>query len=233
MSSKLSERYHVVSALEPSTINNSNTTGRYISMARCRRLIAVLNSSAAATGKTVKLELFQAKTVAGGSAELVTGKAATFTATVKANKALLTLTSAADTDKVNIKVYDKDGTETEYDLTRASSGANTFANAAALIVILNENPGIIATASSEVVTIACKDGYTVTVTSTNVAGTITHSTLQSTIYLDLSEDDMKMQSDFIYLAPKVTTTSTAGVHSVDFIMEMKDLPARQGNMSGV
>lgn len=233
MASKLSERLHVVAAYEPSTINNTSATGRYIPMERCTRMLAVLNSSAAAAGKTVKLELFQAKTVAGGNAELITGKTATFTANVKANKVLLNLTNAANTDVLNISVFDKAGTENAYEYTMAATGDDTFANAAALIVLLNAIPGLIATASSEVVTVSCKDGYTVTVVLTNTVGTGTASTLQSTIYLDLNESEMDAADGFLFVAPKVTTTSTAGVHSVDFIMEMKDLPAYQGNMSGV
>lgn len=233
MASKLSERLHVVAAYEPSTINNTNATGRYIPMTRCTRMLATLNSSAAAAGKTVKLELFQAKTVAGGSAELITGKTATFTANVKANKVLLTLTNAANTDVLNISVFDKAGNESAYEWTIAATGDDTFANAAALIVLLNAIPGLIATAASEVVTVSCEDGYTVTVVLTNTVGTGSASTLQSTIYLDLDESEMDAENGFLFVAPKVTTTSTAGVHSVDFIMEMKDLPAYQGNMSGV
>lgn len=234
MASKLSERFHVVAAYEPTTLNNTNGTGRYIPMARCQRLLAVLNSSAAAISKTVKLELFQAKTDAGGDTELVAGKTATFTANVKANKVLLTLTGAADTDTVSIIVYNPAGTAlytTTY--TRAASGANTFANSAAFIILLNALTGLKATAAAEVITVSCEDGYTITVTSTDVAGNVVTSTLQSTIYLDLSEHDMKTSTGFLFVAPKVTTTSTAGVHSVDFIMEMKDLPVYQGNMSGV
>ncbi len=232
-SSKLTERLHVVAALEPSTINNTNMTGRYISMERCQRLLAILNSSAAAIEKTVKLELFQAKTVAGGSAELIAGKTATFTSNTKANKVLLTLTGASNTDILALTVYDPAGVGTLYTLTKAASGANTWANAAALIVILNAIPGLIATASSEVVTVSCKDGYLITAVGTDVAGNIVVATLQSTIYLEVNEFDMKTATGFTHVAPKVTTTSTAGVHSVDFVMELKDLPVRQGNMSGV
>ncbi len=232
-SSKLTERLHVVAALEPSTINNSNTTGRYISMERCQRLLAILNSSAAASAKTVKLELFQAKTVAGGSAELITGKTATFTANVKANKVLLTLTNAENTDILTLTVYDPAGTGTTHTLTKAASGANTWANAAALIVLLNAMDGLVATAASEVVTVSCKDGYTITVAIGTEAGTATTSTLQSTIYLEVNEFDMKTSEGFTHVAPKVSATSTAGVHSVVFVMELKDLPVRQGNMSGV
>jgi hypothetical protein len=234
MASKLSERLHVVAAYEPSTINNTNATGRYIPMSRCTRMLAVLNSSAAALGKTVKLELFQAKTDAGGNAELVAGKTATFTANVKANKVLLTLTSASNTDTVSIIIYNKAGTAiTTTTYTKNASGTDTFANAAALIILLNALEGVKATAAAEVVTVSCEDGYTITVTSVDVAGSVVTSTLQSTIYLDLNENDMKTSTGFLFVAPKITTTSTAGVHSVDFIMEMKDLPAYQVNMSGV
>jgi hypothetical protein len=227
MAGKVTEHFHVVAALEPTTINNTNVTGRYIPMKRCKRLLAVLNSSAAASGKTVKLELFQAKTVAGGSTELITGKTATFTANARTNKALLTLTNALDTDVLTITVYNPAGTGVTSTLTRGTD----WANAAALIILLNAMDGLIATASSEVVTVACEDGYTITVAIGQEAGTAVTSTLQSTIYLEASEFDLS--ADFLFIAPKVTCTSTAGVHSVDFIMEMKDLPCAQGNMSGV
>jgi len=216
MPGKITEKYHVVNAYEPSTINNTNATGRYIPMARCKRLLAVLNSSAAAAEKTVKLELFAATNTGAGSAALIAGATATFTANVKANKVLLTLTSAANTDIVTLIVYNPAGTGTTYTLTKAASGANTFANAAALIVILNALPGMIATAASEVVTVACKDGYLITATGTDVAGSVVISTLQSTIYLEVNEG--QWSSTLTHVAPKITTTSTAGVHSVTFIM---------------
>ena len=221
MAGRMYERFHVAVPLEPTTLNNTNATGRYVPVARCKRVIAVLNSGAAAFEKTAKLEIMQAKTVVGGSAEAITGATATGVANTKVKKATITLTSAADTDTVtfNGTVY-----------TRAASGANTFANAAALVAIINALGGYVASAASEVITVYAHDGYSMTIVGGSVAGTVAIATLQQVIIVEITDGQINTAGGFLYIAPKVTVTGN-GYQDVVFLMEMKDLPDSQGNFS--
>lgn len=217
MSNKLYEGLRSSVPLPPTSISNTNVTGKYIPVTGCRRLIAVLANGAAAVSKTVKLELLKATDAAGTGAESVAS--ATATANTKVKSVTITLTSAANTDKVEVNgvVYTKS----------AGSAAGDFANAAALIALLNARPGLKATASSEVVTVEAEDGYSLTVVGTDVAGSVVVATLSSIVSVEISEDQL---IGFTHVAPKVTSTG-AGYATVVFIQEMKALPVSLDNLA--
>ena len=217
MSNRLYEGLKVSVPLVATSISNTNVTGVYIPVTRCRRLIAILSNGAAASGKTIKLELLQAKDVAGTDAEAITGATATGTANTKVKAATITLTSAADTDTVTVN-----------GVTYTRGAAADFANAAALVVLLNAVAGLVATASSEVITLKAKDGYSLTVEGGSVAGTVTVSTTESIVTVEI--DEGQITQGFTHIAPKVTSTG-AGYATVVFVQEMKDLPASQANLA--
>lgn len=219
MSNRLHEGLKISVPLIATSFANSNATGSYIPMAGCRRLIAIMGNGAAAKGKTAKLELFQAKDAAADGAELIAGAAATGTANTKVKAVEITLTSAANTDTVTVNGV-------KY--TMAASGTGTFANSAALIVLLNAREGMVATASSEVITLKAMDGYSLTVTGGDVAGTVVVATLESVVAVEIDEGQLK--AGFTHIAPKVTSSGT-GYASVTFIQEMKSLPVSKGNLA--
>ncbi len=215
MSNKLYEGLRSSVPLPPTSISNTNVTGKYIPVTGCRRLIAVLANGAAAVSKTVKLELLAATDSAGTGADSLAS--ATATANTKVKAVTITLTSAADTDKVEVNGV-------EY---ARGSGAGNFANAAALIVLLNARAGLKATANAEVITLEAEDGYSLTVVGTDVAGTVVVATLSSIVQVEVSEDQL---IGFTHVAPKVTSTG-AGYATVVFIQEMKVLPVSLDNLA--
>lgn len=219
MSNRLHEGLKVSVPLVATSLANSNATGSYIPMARCRRLLAILSNGAAAKDKTAKLELFQAKDAAADGAELIVGATAIGTANTLAKAVTITLTSAADTDTVTVNGV-------KY--TRGAGAAPKFANAAALISILNAREGMVATASSEVITLKALDGYSLTVVGGDVAGTVVVATLESIVIVEIDEGQLK--AGFTHIAPKVTSSGT-GYATVTFIQEMKSLPVSKGNLA--
>ena len=220
MSTKLCESLKVSVPLVATSISNTNVTGSYIPVARCRRLIAILSNGAAAFEKTVKLELLQATSAAGAGSEAITGATATGTANTKVKAVTITLTSAANTDTVTVNGV-------TYTKAAATSGAS-FANSAALVTMLNAVDGLVATASSEVITLKAKDGYSLTVEGGNVAGTVAVATTESIVTVEI--DEGQITQGFTHIAPKVTSTGV-GYATVVFIQEMKDLPASQANLA--
>jgi hypothetical protein len=189
-------------------------------MARCRRWVAILGNGYAALGKTVKLELLQAKDSAGTDAAVISGATATGTDNTLVKACTITLTSAANADTVTVNGVT---------YTKAASGdAPLFVNSAGLIAILNAREGLVATASSEVITLKAKDGYSLTVVGGSVAGTVTVATTESIVTVEI--DEGQLSDGFSHVAPKVTSTGV-GYASVVFVQEVKDSPASQGNIA--
>jgi hypothetical protein len=179
-----------------------------------------LSNGASAIGKTVKLELLQAKDAAGTDAAAISGATATGTANTLVKACTITLTSAANTDTVTVNGVT---------YTKAASGdAPLFVNSAGLIAILNAREGLVATASSEVITLKAKDGYSLTVVGGSVAGTVTVATTESIVVVEI--DEGQLSAGFTHVAPKVTSTG-AGYATVMFIQEMKALPVSQVNLA--
>lgn len=220
MSNRLYEGLRVSVPMVATSISNTNATGSYIPMARCRRLLAVLSNGAAAFEKTVKLELLEATSAAGAGAAAISGATATCTANTLVKAVTITLTSASNTDTVTVNgvVY-----------TKAASGdAPLFVNSAGLIAILNLREGMVATASSEVITLKAKDGYSLTVVGGSVAGVVAVATTESILTVEI--DEGQIASTTTHIAPKVTSTG-AGYATVTFIQEIKALPVSQGNIA--
>ena len=224
MANKISEAYRVSMTIVPQTIDNTNLTGQYVPMAGIRRLIAVMSCGAAAVTKTNKLELWQAKTAAGGSAKIITVATATGTANTKAKKVTIDVenTTNDDTLVVNSTTY-----------TKVASGAsgNEYVNAAGLKALLDARDGLTAADATHVVTVTADDpGFVTAAVGSVDEGTTTIVTLESVIVVEIYDGQVDFANDFIFVAPKITTTAT-GVFSCVFLAERKVLPVSQSNLA--
>lgn len=206
------------------TINNSNVTGRYFSMAGHRNAVAVVIGGAQAATKTTKIEWMQATTLAGGSAKAVASSAATGTSGTKDTVATIDLTSAANTDVVTINGVA---------FTKAASNdtaAGEFADDDGLVLCIAASSianQVTATASSDVVTLVAKDGYAITLAKTLTGGgTITFATTQHVVIAELDAEDLDLANDFKFVAPKITCTGN-GVYSVVVIRDNRRVPVTQ------
>lgn len=223
MGHDLTENLSIDLGVVGQSLNNTNTTGRYLSMAGHRNAVAIAIGGAQADKKTTKIEWLQAKTDVGGSAKAVTSGSATGTSGTKDTACTIALASVAATDIVTIngvaftcaastdaaaaKFADDDGLE---DCIQASS----------------INGQVTATASADVVTVVAKDGYTVTVSKTEKVGTITLATTQHMVIAEVGEDDLDRANGFYYVAPKITVTGN-GVYAVVVLRDNKRVPFTQ------
>ncbi len=226
MSNMIAENYRVVMPLVGQAINNTNVTGTYHSIAGITRVLAIMAGGASASTKTFKLDILEATDNAGTGASSV--DSATGTANTKVKKVTVALASVGTGDTVTVTSYI--GT-TSYDTATFTKGttvaaSGTFADAAGLVLCIAYAlaDSVISTASTTNVLITALDGFSITVSSTNVGGTITQATDESVVIVDLSRDDFSATTT--HIAPKVTTTGN-GIMSVVFVMETRNLPVTQ------
>lgn len=207
MKTRINEDVKLDIALVSQALNNTNVTGQYLSMKDYRSACFLLNGGALAATKTTKLEILQATDNEGSDAKVFDSTAAdnaekTVTANAYDVASLIALASVANTDVVTINGVD---------FTKAAStdaSANEFADAAGLVTCVNAYfDDLFASASTTNVTIIALDGKSdVTITKTENAGTITLSTVQHQIYVEIKASDLDTDNDFLWVAPKVTTT---------------------------
>ena len=199
---KISEREKIDLALKPQSLATTNATGSYLSLKDFRQLIVVVFAAAIAAGKTVVLQLMQAKDTAGTDAKVITSAAVTLAAHDDAVSASADLTSVANTDVVTVN-----GT----DFTKAAAASGTsFSTPAELAAAINSYvDNVIASASGNVVTVTSKDGKAdVTLAKTENAGTITLATVSAMGMVEIEPADLDLDNDFQYVAAKVTTDAT-------------------------
>jgi hypothetical protein len=228
---RMIEGYRVECPLVGQALSNTNVTGRYISANRMRRALFILNVGALAVSKTCKLEIMQAKTVAAGSAEAISGLTATITANTKVKKVTVALASVGTGDTVTVTTYLHGVQADTATFTKGSADEGLgFTNAAGLEAAIIANiTGATAADSTTNVLITALDGYTITVTSTDVGGAVTVATNEAIVAVDVLEANISGSSGFCFLAPKVTSTGNGNV-TVTVLMEMKDLPVGQGDV---
>lgn len=215
----LKEACHISMPLVATSLSNTNVTGSYIPIARMKSILFILHGGAAAATKTWKLELLEATDNAGTGASTVTS--ATGTANILVKEATIALASVANTDTVTVN-------GTIFTKAAATSGLE-FADAAGLKTAIEANcEGITGSVSSTTVTITAEDGYAITVSRVNTAGTITLATTESVTAIAVTNDDLEL--DTTHIAPKVTVTGI-GVYGVVAVTEMKVMPDGQGNLS--
>mgnify|MGYP001765569486 CR=1 FL=1 len=210
---RLSDSSQMIVGLPPQALNSTNVTGRYINVEAGRSLRAWLIGGAMAATKTSKLELFQAINSAGGSAKAITSASATITANTLVTEATVALATAANTDIVTINGL-------AFTMAAATdASAREFADAAGLVTCVNHAtygvPGVAASDSGTDVTLyadqAADAPKAITVSKTEVAGTITLATTAAQAYVDLVLGLLDHANGFDHVAAKVTTTANTVV----------------------
>lgn len=223
MGSRLTEDLTIDLGIVGQTINNSNVTGRYLPMAGHRNAVAVAIGGAQAATKKTKIEWYQAKTAAGGSAKIVTSSAAEGTSGTKDTAATIDLTSVAATDIVTINGV-------AFTCAGATTAASAeFADDDGLVSCIEASSiadQVTATASSDVVTLVAKDGYSITLAKTEKVGTMTLATTQHMVISEINVDDLDTGNDFVFAAPKITCTGN-GVYAVVVIRDRRGVPHTQ------
>jgi len=197
--------------LIPQSLGSTNATGRWYPMKNYRRVLAHLVCGAIASGGTAVIELDQATDAAGTSAKVITNATATITSNTKCSSVTVALTSTGAGDTVTVS-----NGITSVTFTQGSSvvASRTFADAAGLAACINSTGygvlGLKATVSTTNVIITSSDPgeYTVTVSSTNVGGTITQASQDASAYVEVEASQLDQNNGFVYVAAKVTTTAT-------------------------
>ena len=228
MANRLVDKYRIDVPIVATSVSNTTATGRYAPMAYCKRALFALSVGAMAASKTVKLEIFQGTTEAGGSGEAITSLTATITANTKVKKATVALASVGTGDTVTVTSY-LGGVlaDTAVFTKGGTSAALVFADTAGLTAAILANIDGVSTATSTTNTIiTALNDYTVTVVSADVGGTVTVATNEAIVIVEVEE--MDLDSTFFYVAPKVTSTAN-GYVQVSAIYEMKNLETPQGN----
>lgn len=219
MSQKITEKYYVDTAIVPQTVNNTNVTGHYYSIAGVRRILLIGLGGAAAATKTFKLELLEATDDEGTSAQSV--DSATGTANTKVKELTVATGSAAVTDVITIN-------GTDFTMAAAEdTDANEWDDADSLASQINSDvAGVTASNSTGTITITADEGYYITATKTENSGTFTIATTEWTVILELNEIEGDFDSDYPFVAPKITTTGN-GIYGAVIVLEKEILPVTQ------
>jgi hypothetical protein len=195
-------------------INNTNVTGKYFDMRGKRGVVAIMSVLTMAATKTAKVELLQAKDASGTDAKgIPTTAAQAATKTVTANTSVIEATaeisSIANTDVITVN-----GTA----FTKAAAedtDANEFDDGDSLASQINSDvSGVTASFDTNTLTVVADDGYTITISKTENAGTITLATVEAIAVVDVDAIDMDNDNGFYFVAPKVTTTANTTATSV-------------------
>ena len=196
---RIKEREKIDLAILPGAVNTTSVTGKYFHIAEFRQLIAVVLAAAIAAGKSVVLQMVQAKDSLGTDVKNVTGAAATITAHTNSIAASADVSSAANTDVVTVN-------GTGFAKAAAASGT-AWSTPAELAAAINANvTGVLATVSGNVVTVTSVDGKAdVTLAKTENAGTVTLATVEAQGMVEISGADLDAENGFAYAAVKVTT----------------------------
>jgi len=209
---KLYEEMKIDIGLQPVSLATTNATGEYFDLADYRKAIAVMSAAAMAATKTAKLEVYEAKNAAAGSAALLTGATATITANTLVASMTLTLATVLNTHAIVINgltftahTDTEDKTIRQFDIS-----GNDTADALSLANCINDPTygcaGVTATPAVAVITLTSTVPGAVVFTTTHGDGTITMATLFAEAYVEL--DALTLTADFTHIACKVTTDAT-------------------------
>ena len=223
---KLYESLKVDCALAPQAINNTNVTGRYFSMKDVKRALFIFNSAVFAATKTAKIEVLEATDVDGTGAAAIASASATITANTYASEVTVALASVANTDIVTVNGIS---------FTKAAAldaSAREFNTAANLVTCIEDETYGVSDVKGSVngttVTLYPNSGKTyLTVTKTEVSGTITIATTKATAHVEVENMSLSFGND--HVACKVTCTDSTGnnLNSVTLLREMKLLPTQK------
>lgn len=191
-------------------LNNTNITGKYHPLGEFRSVLAVLSGGPMAVDKTTKIELFEAKNAAAGSAQAVSGSA-TITANTLVTELTITLATVLNGETIVINGLTftaHTNTTTVADREFDISGNDT-ADAAALVVCINDPtygvPGVTATNAAAVITLVSTVPGATLLTVTSSDATFTIATTKAQAYVDF--EGLALTALFTHVAVKVTTTA--------------------------
>jgi hypothetical protein len=212
MSEKIYEKMKMDIGLDAQTINNSNAVGRYLNMTHFRKALVLMNVGAMAAAKTAALTLMQATDSSGTSAKAVDGFSATITANTNVQIATIALATVANTDVVVINGL-------SYTKAAATSEADReFADAAGLVACVNHATygvdGVVASVSTTTVTVKALEDFDITLSKTEVAGTVTLATTSALAFVEIDNFDLDVNNGFTHFAPKITSTANGVCNAV-------------------
>lgn len=204
----------------PTSLSSGNLTSAYYSLADYRKAVAIVEAGPIAITKTVKLEVYQAKNAAAGSAKLLTGATATITANVNVASLTMALSTvlASHTIVVNGLTFLAHATTTTVALREFSIlGAGDTDDADQLCICLNDPtygvPGVTAVNNTGTITLTATDPGAVAITAAQgVGATITVATLKAVAFVEL--DALTLESTFTHVATKVTTDAVIVISSL-------------------
>ena len=209
---KIYEQIKVDIGLKPTSLATTHGTGAYYPLADYRKAIAILQVGAMAAAATAKIEVFEAKNAAAGSAALLAGATATITANTGVTSMTLTLATClnAHTVTINGLVFTAHTDTTTLADREFSISGNDTADATALCLCINDGdygvPGITAESALGVVTLTSTVPGETVLTVTETGATITLATLSGQAYIEL--DALTLSAGFTHIATKITTSST-------------------------
>ncbi|MBA7688666.1 hypothetical protein ES703_97155 [subsurface metagenome] len=195
-------------------LNNNNVTGKYHPLAEHRCALAILSGGAMAKTKTTKIEIYEAKNAAAGSAQVLAGSAL-----ITANELVTELTIALDT-VLNTESIVINGltftahTDTEDKTIRQFTiGGDNTADALSLANCINDPvygvPGITAVPNVAVLTLLSTIPGETLVSAVSSDATFTVVTTKAQAYVDLS--GLQLTALFTHIAVKVITTANSVV----------------------
>jgi hypothetical protein len=219
MGNKMFEGTKIDIGVAPVSING-NSTSVYYDLADYRKAVAVLEAAAMAITKTAKIEVYQAKDSAAGSAKLLTGAMATITANVNVTSLTLALSTVLVTHTIIINGLTftaHTDTTTVANREFAIDGGTDTLDGDELCICLNDPtygvPGVTTTNNAGTITlVSTVPGATVITAAQGVGATITVATLKALAYVEL--DALTLEDDFTHVATKVTTDATIVVGSL-------------------
>jgi len=212
---KIYEKVKLDIGLKPQTLSNTNITGSYFDMSGYHGATFFLSGAAMATTKATTFELLQATDAEGsGSKGIPTDIGQTAVAVVTANVKVEAVTvalasvGAGDTVTINGVTFTKAGA--------TSAADREFADAAGLVICAMDLDygveGVTATDNTTTVTVTATDPgeRTVTVSRTDVGGTVVLATTQYGAYIEVDNLSLDHDDGYTHIACKVTTTATSG-----------------------
>lgn len=197
--------------LAPQTLNNTNATGAYTPYGSRRKIRAWMVGGAMAATKTTTVELVQATDGDGTDVKAVVGASAIITANARVARATVALAAVGAGDIVTVNGV----SFTKAAATDASS--REFADAAGLEACVENAtygvPGVQASVATTTVTLYADPAgdTTLTVSATNVGGTVTVATVEAQAYVELDVAHLDLANSFTHVAAKVTTTANTVV----------------------
>lgn len=210
------KRAKVDIGLVAQAINNGNKTGRYYGMQMFRKALFVLTAGEMAATKTTKIEILQAKDLAGTGAKAITDASATITANTKVTEATITVDTVEATNKVTINGLTFEAAEAADLPNRVFAvGDNDNECAASLAAAINHAtagvPGVTASSALGVVTLKVTNPGETTITIEDPSATITPKTTEAQAYVEVDVGSLDLANGCEYIAAKVTTTDNTAV----------------------